>query len=63
MQIDEFHRQTGESCDTSLHNKGAQGCDGVLLLKQVAPDLSVHGAERIIQQVDLCILVHGSNRK
>lgn len=46
-----------------LYHKGAQGCDGVLLLKEVASHLGIHGAQRVVQQVDVCVLIYGSEKK
>lgn len=46
-----------------LHHKGAQGCDGVLLLKEVASHLGIHGAQRVVQQVDVCVLIYRSKKK
>lgn len=29
------------------------------LFKEVSPDLGIHGAQRVVQQVDVCVLIHG----
>lgn len=42
--------------------RGCRGVTAVLLLKEVAPHLGIHGAERVVQQVDVCVLIYGSGR-
>lgn len=60
---DEFRQLTDESCATLLHHTGVQGVTVVLLVKEVASHLGVHGAERVVQQVDVCVLINRSKQR